>query len=531
MPTQPARRVRSSRARQKVEARQGQAQTREALRRTQEQFGQLVDHIREVFFIYEVDPVRVAYLSPAYEEIWNRPRQEAYDRPEAWMETILPDDRARVLTFYERSMRGTPGDEEYRIVRPDGAIRWIRGRTFPVQNAKGKFYRLVGIAEDITEFKRIEQTLMESLEHARKAHEQLAVALKEVEERTRERAMLTELVDMLESCPSLEEAYAVSGTMLGRFFGSRSGALAVTSPSRDTVRVVAAWGAHPVTDQVFAPDDCWALRRGKMHVAQALGASITCTHVRSAKLAEHVCVPLAAQGETLGVLCVAEPPELLAASAKGSPGGMDTLIRQASAAGERLSLALANLRLREILRSQSIRDPLTNLFNRRYMEESADRELHRATRNREPVAFLMLDIDAFKRFNDTFGHQAGDTFLRAVGAFLRERTRGVDIACRYGGEELLLVLPGASGEEARRRAEDWRREFKHITVQHAGQALGNVTLSIGVSVFPDHGATLETLIDAADRALYRAKAEGRDRVVVTVPAQTPQPAGHEGSGS
>lgn len=196
---------------------------------------------------------------------------------------------------------------------------------------------------------------------------------------------------------------------------------------------------------------------------------------------------------------------------------MDALTRQARAVGERISMALANLRLREVLRSQSIRDPLTGLFNRRFMEESFERELRRAARCGENATLLMVDIDHFKQFNDTFGHQAGDALLRGLGDFLSQRIRGQDVACRYGGEEFALILAGASGDVASKRAERLREELKELTVRHAGQTLGRVTLSIGIAVFPDHGSTVDELLRLADQALYRAKTEGRDRVIVANP--------------
>jgi diguanylate cyclase (GGDEF)-like protein len=216
-----------------------------------------------------------------------------------------------------------------------------------------------------------------------------------------------------------------------------------------------------------------------------------------------------------------ERPSQSPNSSFGSPEDqLEALARQASAVGERISLALANLRLREVLRSQSIRDPLTGLFNRRYMEESLEREMRRATRNDECVSLLMLDIDHFKQFNDTFGHQAGDTLLRAVGDFLSQRTRGQDVACRYGGEEFVLILAGAAADDGCKRAELLREELKQLTVLHAGQVLGRISVSIGTSAFPGQGATGEELLRAADEALYRAKAEGRDRVVVAIAANT-----------
>ncbi|HUY82601.1 MAG TPA: GGDEF domain-containing protein, partial [Acidobacteriaceae bacterium] len=159
----------------------------------------------------------------------------------------------------------------------------------------------------------------------------------------------------------------------------------------------------------------------------------------------------------------------------------------------------------------------TGLFNRRYMEETLERELQRAARHNESVALLVLDIDHFKQFNDTFGHQAGDALLRGFGDFLSQRSRGEDVACRFGGEEFVLILVGATAASGRKRAELLREKLPQLTVQYAGQVLGRVRISIGVSAFPDHGTTGEELVRAADKALYRAKEEGRDRVVVASP--------------
>ena len=193
---------------------------------------------------------------------------------------------------------------------------------------------------------------------------------------------------------------------------------------------------------------------------------------------------------------------------------VDIDVRQATALGERLSLALGNLRLREALRTQSIRDPLTSLFNRRYMEETLERELSRSARTGQPVALLMVDIDHFKQFNDTFGHQGGDALLRTLGDFLTHRTRGHDVACRYGGDEFAIILSGAGKEAAERRAQILHEDLKHMIVEHDGKVVGRVTFSIGIAVAPENGTSAAELLHAADASLYRAKAEGRDRIVV-----------------
>jgi diguanylate cyclase (GGDEF)-like protein len=162
----------------------------------------------------------------------------------------------------------------------------------------------------------------------------------------------------------------------------------------------------------------------------------------------------------------------------------------------------------------SIRDSLTGLYNRRYMEEALVQEMSRTQRNAARLAIIMLDIDHFKQFNDTFGHDAGDAVLRQFGEFLREHVRGSDIACRYGGDEFVLLLSSLSGEGGAQRAEQIREAVTHLHVDHAGGDLGRITLSLGVAVFPDHATEARDVVKAADIALYQAKRSGRDRVVV-----------------
>jgi diguanylate cyclase (GGDEF)-like protein len=177
-----------------------------------------------------------------------------------------------------------------------------------------------------------------------------------------------------------------------------------------------------------------------------------------------------------------------------------------------------------VLRSQSIRDPLTGLFNRRYMEETLEREVRRAQRAGRPMAVLMMDLDHFKRVNDDFDHDAGDALLREIGAALLRNLRREDVACRFGGEEFVLVLPEASLPDAERRAEELRGEIKRLRVSDKGRLLGPVTISIGLAAYPEHGLAGDALLHAADSALYRAKREGRDRVVIAE-TEVPRPSG------
>jgi diguanylate cyclase (GGDEF)-like protein len=180
-----------------------------------------------------------------------------------------------------------------------------------------------------------------------------------------------------------------------------------------------------------------------------------------------------------------------------------------------IALALANLRLRESLRLQSIRDSLTGLYNRRYLNEVLEREVRRAARGQRHLAVILLDVDGFKGLNDAYGHEAGDTFLRELGAFLQKRVREEDVACRYGGDEFVIILTETSLETARRRARQLREGIKTLTVPHRGQYLTPPTVSMGAALYPDHGSSADELIRAADDALYKAKARGRDCIVVS----------------
>jgi diguanylate cyclase (GGDEF)-like protein len=180
--------------------------------------------------------------------------------------------------------------------------------------------------------------------------------------------------------------------------------------------------------------------------------------------------------------------------------------------GDHLGLALAKLKLQESLQQMSVRDPLTGLFNRRYMEESLARELRRAERQGRPLGILMVDIDHFKNVNDTFGHDAGDAVLRELGAFFQRQIRSEDIACRFGGEEFTIVLHDATPESAWRRAEEIRGAAKQLRVAYGERILEPVTLSMGLASFPRDGMSRDVLIQNADAALYRAKQGGRDQV-------------------
>jgi diguanylate cyclase (GGDEF)-like protein/PAS domain S-box-containing protein len=377
---------------------------------------------------------------------------------------------------------------------------------------------------DITERRQAEEALRGARDELQKrvesrtaelkdANDRLVDWVEELQQRAQDMRLLAETGDHLQACHTVQEAYAVIAQYGGSLFPDEPGALFMLDESRHLAECVAAWGDPRPAEEIFSADDCWALRRGRPHVVEGRDARLVCRHVGAPVPPAYVCVPLMAQSTTLGVLHLVEPER---EPREGELGPHHVLARRqlAFTVADQVGLALSNLRLQESLRDQAIRDPLTGLFNRRYMEESLDRELRRARRRHMPLGVIMLDIDHFKRFNDTFGHAAGDALLREIGVLLQRQTRAEDIACRYGGEEFTLILLEASAEDTQERALRLRQEAHHLKVEYAHQPLGAITISVGVAVFPDHGGGAEALLKAADAALYRAKGAGRDRVMV-----------------
>lgn len=323
-----------------------------------------------------------------------------------------------------------------------------------------------------------------------------------------ETQLLSDLNDWLQSCNSLGELYDMVAQFLSRLLPECAGSLYIYANSRDVLEGCKAWNGGAVQASMH-PEDCWGLRRGHVYSFGEREIDFPCGHVGSAKVEQYCCIPVLAHGETIGLLHL----EFHA----GADGGYDReriaeQRRLGLMCAEQISLAIANVKLRDQLRDQSIRDPLTGLFNRRYMLETCRREFSRAARARQPVSVLSIDVDHFKKFNDNHGHDAGDTVLREVGNCLEGVFRNEDVACRFGGEEFVVVLPGASIEIGAKRAEELRVKIEALSVRYLEKNLPRVTISVGVAAFPEAGDNSQSVLKAADDALYRAKESGRNRV-------------------
>jgi diguanylate cyclase (GGDEF)-like protein len=353
---------------------------------------------------------------------------------------------------------------------------------------------------DMVQRLRAEEALRQV--HLRQRHQ-----IEATESRAKEVTLLAQMGALLHACATRDEACRIIARFIGELFPGLPAALYLSNGTTEDLQPVIAQGSLARSASPIVALDCWALRRGQVHVINQRSADLRCAH-SAEETARTLCVPLMAQGTAIGVLHVRDA----ATRKEGEDHAHEASQALAETVAEQAALSLANLKLREELHELSISDPLTSLYNRRFAQETLTRDIHRAHREQGSIGIITFDIDYFKRVNDRFGHDAGDAVLKAVAAELQGSVRGGDIACRMGGEEFAIMMPGASLKVARQRAEDLRSAIAGLRVRHAQVDLPSVSLSCGVAAFPEHGVTADALLRAADQALYRAKEAGRNRV-------------------
>jgi len=446
-----------------------------------------------------------------------------------WREVIHPDDVDNCSVKWQAAIRtGEPYSTEYRLRAKDGTYRWFVGRANPIRGAKGEIVKWFGTCTDIESQKQNQQILEEQiLERTiqladsntrlqeemvgkdlarRELDEQNERMMIDLKKRSERATMLAKLGELLQSCISREEVFAAALGFGPKIFPDAPGALALLNSPRNLAEVIGSWTGCQLPEMEFEPISCWALRTGHPHLVLAGDSTARCAHAAGVNHT-YLCIPILAQGETLGILhlqATDEMPQLNTAE----------LWAKTTFAGQ-VGLSIANIRLREALQTQSVRDGLTGLFNRRYLEEILEREVRRASRATQSLGILMIDLDHFKSFNDTYGHDAGDAVLREIAVSLTKGIRAEDFVCRFGGEEFVVILPTADLASSQMRAERLRTKTKELTILHQGKSMGMITISVGVGVFPIHGTSPRELMAAADAALYEAKRGGRDQVVVS----------------
>lgn len=380
-------------------------------------------------------------------------------------------------------------------------IRWA------VAISIGSFILTLGLGRFIyVSMRRSIRRQSESTATAILASDQLSHSLERLKRRNGEIALLAEMARLVQTELSQKETLQLASTYCQRLIPASEGEFFLYRNSADVLQHAASWGqaAENGADVILNPKDCWAIRKGRWHLTEHRH-DLCCPHYPSASVADQVtdcCLPLMAYGEILGLLHIRQ---------FGLRDLSEEGLQLAEAVAEQTALALANGRMRQVLETQSIKDPLTGLYNRRFMDETLKRELARAERNGACLSVVMLDLDNFKHLNDSYGHAAGDAVLRAVSALIVQSLRSSDIACRFGGEELILILPECSSEGAVSRAETIRASLEEMSLTEHGQTF-TVTASFGVSSIETSGGDQGSLLKAADSALYAAKRSGKNRV-------------------
>ena len=417
---------------------------------------------------------------------------------------LHPEDCNSIAKHHQKCLTLGKNDYlevEYRMKDRFGQWHWLHSKdTIFERDETGKPTQILGITQDITETKKIEA-------QTAKLNLTLAEKIQTLETWHKARMKLGKMNEFLQTCLNIEEAKLVLSDLLPQLFPNTHGAVYLMNNSKNLLNAISVWGL-PNSNSSFETHECWALRRNRTHLvnvdADVNLYNLYCNHVEHhSHNTPTLCLSMIAKGKTLGMLYLR-----FAHSATISK----SIQELAETVAQNIAMSFANLTLQQELRYQSLRDPLTGLFNRRYLHESLIKEIERAQRKQQFIGIMMLDIDHFKRFNDTYGHSAGDLVIKEVANYLISEVRQYDIACRYGGEELVLVMPDASIEDTIVRAEQIRIGISELKLEHEDKILESVSVSIGVSCFPDDGTTVDSLINAADRALYEAKSAGRDCV-------------------
>lgn len=467
--------------------------TQAALRQSEARYRALVDHSLQGVLVFQAG--RVVFANPAAVTLIGYALEELMAMSADAIDALVYADDLPMIQRY-RAMRlagePAPARYEFRAVRKDGSLRWIESFNVLIEYQGRPAVQMTYI--DITERKHADERIQQMNAH-------LARSAADME-------CLTRMSSTLQRAPSRQAVVECAIPFLRDLFCEATGALYLITADGVRLEQVAVWGDSRTMSTLFYQCACQHLAHMDNQWQRLLrdAPDQELCEAQAGQVRCH-CVPLTTEGAPLGILQIRQ-------LRSDAPRFQEQQSALATMAADLLGLALTNIQLRENLHDQSIRDPLTRLYNRRYLDEALTRELHHASRHQRPTGIVMMDIDHFKHVNDTYGHQVGDAVLRLLGTFLQSQTRKSDLACRYGGEEILLVLPDTPLEYTGIYAERLREHIQHLKGEEDGQSLPPFTVSVGVAASPHHGTTADTLIPAADQALYHAKATGRNRVCI-----------------
>lgn len=411
----------------------------------------------------------------------------------------LPESKHHLIQSWKDSLQGSEYTKTLEFKSDDEKNIYEMSSNL-IQHGDNEIQGIVHSIRNITKKIQEHSELQDS-------YEKLAVGMKELQDKNEQITLLVEMSDIMLACSSQEELSNVTAKYSQRLLQFASGYLFVMHPSKNYLEKATSWGNPQSQELTFTPDQCWAIRLGRIHHVRCSNLELICDHIHTDDKQDLslFCVPLMAQNDIYGLLYLEICQENFAIDENKK-----LLI---TAFAELTALALANVRLRENLRYQSIRDPLTGLYNRRYLEDFLFKQIHQSERTKTSFAILMLDLDHFKKINDNYGHDAGDAVLKEVGTILQSDIRLGDVAARYGGEEFIVLFYDVDIEIAKTRAEELRTEVSKVQIKYGAQQVGHITLSIGIAMYPGDAKTSAELIEAADKALYNAKNNGRNQAI------------------
>ena len=407
-----------------------------------------------------------------------------------------PEEGRRVMENDQvvlKTLRPLKLIEEVKIPGNDQPCYWLSFK-FPFSDYPTGACRIGGISIDITESIEAQRSLTD-------LNRQLEEKTLELEAKKRELIYLSDMADMLYSCEFEDEVYQVVALTCSKLFPNMSGCINIIANSKNYVQINSTWGSERSSKEVFSLSDCWALRRGKLNLLSPCNAGLMCSHLIPPASGAHLCVPLFGQGEVIGILHI---------------NALEEISREAQQITEiiarTLGIALNNLSIKQRLTYDSLRDGMTQLFNQSYMQNITEQRLAEADRAGQPLSVIFLDIDNFKSYNSHYGHMTANIVLQGLAKLLLKSIRSFDIACRWGGEEFVIVMPNMTLETLRMRVEQLRIDVEQMQLKDGDQILKSITASFGIAV-SEPGITVKDFLNRANQAMLEAKRTGKNRVM------------------
>jgi diguanylate cyclase (GGDEF)-like protein/PAS domain S-box-containing protein len=409
---------------------------------------------------------------------------------------IYPDDYQDMIDAREKMRTGHIEriQSEQRYVHKNGHLIWVLTNESLLHDSQGTPLYFISQMQDISDRKKNELMVKE-------LNEKTNLMLTQLQQREFEMSFINKMNETLQTCQESHEAYSIIGNAANELFEQLDGGLAIADVTTHHFETMQEWGDNRTLKRIISPKDCWALRTGHAYVVDSPKNSLVCHHFESELEGGYMCIPQISQNGAIGLMVLMAPKgEVISSHQQQLANNFNDVIK----------LSLINIRLLEMLNEQSIHDPLTKLYNRRFLDETIPRELLRIDREGQHLCICMVDIDFFKRFNDDNGHEAGDEVLKLIGQLLLSNTRKNDIVCRYGGEEFVIIFIDTDLQAVIPKLQYICDKVRGERVYFRGESLPQITISVGVAEAPAHGQTMKDILRAADEALYSAKQNGRD---------------------